>query len=378
MSHTYFVDAQGNRLPSRTEAQYVLKATVIENLPQSAQDRLKGEIRRGLNTFCQGGIAVSMIDDAFGDSETLGEDQEVLQLFALTRKSQVPVGFVLGRYLPDSNSYYIDLICGYTSDIQLRRVGLPNLPIGKILLKQAEDQAHALGFTKMKLSALSYVINYYRRYGYRHLREGDDKETSIVAAAAQELAKYRFKSDADFDRAFIVGYAELATNELVGSDADRRARIDHLAARLTDYFRDEDIKFRVNDGNIVAYDPDDEVNIELTTLVQEGEKYVPMVHALMQLRIAGFSAKDSKRPTLRKALEKWDDGDGWTPAAVDLGFGMTKLLRAQGGGKRKKGWKTRRGSKGRRQASKTRRHMRVQKQRNQTHKTNVRRCVRKY
>jgi len=300
-----------------------------------------------------------MVDDAFGDSETLGEDQEVLQLFALTRKSQVPVGFVLGRYLPDSNSYYIDLICGYTSDIQLRRVGLPKLPIGKILLKQSEDQAKALGFTKMKLSALSYVINYYRRYGYRHLHEGEHEESEEVAAAAQELANFRFASDADFERAFIVGYAELTTNELIGSEADRRAQMDHLAARLTDYFSDEDIKFRVEGEDVVAYDPDNEVNMDLTTLVQEGEKYVPMVHALMQLRISGFSAKDPKRPTLRKALEKWDDGDGWTPAAVDLGFGMTKQLRAAKGGKRRKTRKTRRG--GRRRVSKTRRRMRIQK-----------------
>lgn len=365
MSQTYFVDADGNRVASRDEAQYILKTTVIEDVPQSAQDRLKGEIRRGLDTFCQGGIADSMVDDAFGDSETLGEDQEVLQLAAITRKSQVPVGFVLGRYLPDSNSYYIDLICGYASDIQLGRVGPPKLPIGKILLKQAEDQARALGFTKMKLSALSYVINYYRRYGYRHLHEGEHEESPKVAAAAQELAKFRFGSDADFDRAFIVGYAELATNELIGSEADRLARMDHLAARLTDYFSDEDIKFRVEGGDVVAYDPDDEVNMDLTTLVQEGEKYVPMVHALMELRIAGFSAKDPKRPTLRKALEKWDDGDGWTPAAVDLGFGMTKQLRAAEGGRRRKGRKTQRG-KGRRRVSKTRRQTRIRKNRKST------------
>jgi len=375
MSRTYFVNAEGNRVPDRAGAQYVLKTTVIDEVPQYAQDALKSTIRKGLDTFCQGGIDASMVDDAFGDSETLGEDQEVLQLFALTRKSQVPVGFVLGRYLPDSNSYYIDLICGYTSDIQLRRVGLPKLPIGKILLQQAEDQARALGFTKMKLSALSYVINYYRRYGYRHLKEGESVESAEVAAAAEELAKFRFRSDADFDRAFIVGYAELATNELVGSEADRRARMDHLATRLTDYFSDEGIKFRVEGGDVVAYDPDDEVNMELTTLVQEGKKYVPMVHALMQLRIAGFSAKDPKRPTLRKALEKWDDGEGWTPAAVDLGFGMTKHLGAAGGGKRKKMRKTRRGA-GRRRVSKTRRQMRVRKSKN--HKSTVRHRVRKH
>lgn len=371
MSQTYFVDVDGNRVASRDKAQYILRATVIENVPQSAQDRLKGEIRRGLDTFCQGGIAASMVDDAFGDSETIGEDQEVLQLSAITRKSQVPVGFVLGRYLPDSNSYYIDLICGYTSDIQLQRVGLPKLPIGKILLKQAEDQAQALGFTKMKLSALSYVINYYRRYGYRHLQEGEHEESPEVEVAAQELAKFRFGSDADFDRAFIVGYAELATNELTGSEADRRARLNHLATRLTDYFGDEDIKFRVEGDNVVAYDHDDEVNMDLTRLVQEGKKYVPMVHALMQLRIAGFSARDPKRPTLRKALERFDDGEGWTPAAVDLGFGMTKLLRAAGGSKRRR--KTRRG-KGRRRVSKTRRQTCVRK----NHKSNVRRRGRKH
>jgi len=367
MSRTHFVDAEGNRVPSRAGAQYILETTVIDEVPQYAQDALKATIRKGIDTFCQGGIDVSMVDHAFGDREILGEDQEVLQLFALTRKSRVPVGFVLGRYLPDSNSYYINLICGYTSDIQLRRVGLPKLPIGKILLQQAEDQARALGFTKMKLSALSYVINYYRRYGYRHMHEGEQEESAEVVAAAQELAKYRFMSDADFDRAFIVGYAELATNELVSSKVDRQARLDHLAARLTNYFSDEDIKFRVEGDGVVAYDPDDEVNIDLTTLVQERGKYVPMVNALMQLRIAGFSARDPKRPTLRKALEKLDDGEGWTPAAVDLGFIMTKHLGAAGGGKKKKGLKTRRGGgKGRRRMSKTRRQTRIQKNRNKS------------
>jgi len=365
MSQTYFVDADGNRVADRAGAQYVLKATVIEELSQTAQDRLKEEIRRGLDTFCQGGIADSMVDDAFGDKETLGEDQEVLQLSAITRKSQTPVGFVLGRYLPDSNSYYIDLICGYTSEIQLRRVGLSKLPIGKILLKQAEDQARAQGFTKMKLSALSYVINYYRRYGYRHLHEGEHEESEEVAAAAQELAKFRFASDADFDRAFIVGYAVLTNKELAKSEADRRARMDHLATRLTRYFSDEDIKFRARGDKITAYDPGDMVNKELTALVQEGEKYGPMVKALMQLRISGFSAKDPKRPTLRKALEREDDGEGWTPAAVDLGFGMTKSLQAAEGGKRKKGRRTRR-SVGRRRMTKTRRRTRVRKYRKST------------
>ena len=366
MSQTYFVDDNGNRVASRAEAQYILKTTLIEEVSQSDQDALKATIRKGLSTFCHGGIAASMVDAAFGDSETLGEDQEVLQLFALTRKGQLPVGFVLGRYLHDSNSYYIDLICGNVSNIALKRAGVDKLPIGKILLKQAEDQARALGFTKMKLSALSYVINYYRQYGYRHVKEGEHEESPAVAAAAQELKKFRFASDNDFDRAFIVGYAELATNELVGSDADRRARMDHLAARLTDYFSDEDIKFRVEDSDVVAYDPDNEVNMDLTALVQERNKYVPMVHALMELRIAGFSARDPKRPTLRKALEKYDDGNGWTPAAVDLGFGMTKSLRGEGGSKRRKGGKTRRGKGGRRRVSKTQRQTRIRKNHNST------------
>lgn len=373
MSRTYFVNAEGNRVPDRAGAQYVLKTTVIEEVPQYAQDALKATIRKGLDTFCQGGIAASMVDDAFGDSETLGEDQEVLQLAAITRKSQVPVGFVLGRYLPDSNSYYIDLICGYASEIQLRQVGLPRLPIGKILLKQAEDQARALGFTKMKLSALAYVINYYRRYGYRHLKGGEHEESPEVAAAAEKLAKYRFASDADFDRAFIVGYAELATNELARSKADRRARMDHLAARLTEYFGDEDIKFRVEGGDVVAYNPDSSVNKELTELVKEGDKLVPLVHAIMQLRTEGFSARDPEKATLRKALEKFDDDEGWTPAAVDLGFGMTKHLGAAGGGKRNKGRKTRRG-KGRRRVTKTRRQTRVRK----NHKSTVRHRGRKH
>lgn len=95
---------------------------------------------------------------------------------------------------------YIDSICGKVKELgpelDFRQAqGKRPIRIGNILLKLIEDYAKMREFVQLKLSALLYVINYYRKIDYRHDKGCNDVEKPAIARLGGKLSRCIFKSD---------------------------------------------------------------------------------------------------------------------------------------------------------------------------------------
>ncbi len=95
---------------------------------------------------------------------------------------------------------YIDSICGKVNELGPEldfRIGQEERPlrIGNVLLKNVEDYAKMRGFIQLKLSALTYVINYYRKIGYLHNKGCNDVENADIKRLGNKVSKCIFKSE---------------------------------------------------------------------------------------------------------------------------------------------------------------------------------------
>lgn len=95
---------------------------------------------------------------------------------------------------------YIDSICGKVNELGPEldfRIGQEerSLRIGNVLLKNVEDYAKLRGFIQLKLSALTYVINYYRKIGYLHNKGCNDVENTDLSRLGNKVSKCIFKSE---------------------------------------------------------------------------------------------------------------------------------------------------------------------------------------
>ena len=99
---------------------------------------------------------------------------------------------------------YIDAICAKTNELgpeaefakeKAGDQGVPKIRLGSVLLNTVEDYAKLRGFDQLKLSALTYVINYYRRLGYKHDCGCDDSETDNIKRLGDKASKFIFGSE---------------------------------------------------------------------------------------------------------------------------------------------------------------------------------------
>ena len=99
---------------------------------------------------------------------------------------------------------YIDAICaksnvlGPEAEFAKEKAGdqdVPKIRLGLVLLNTVEDYAKLRDFDQLKLSALTYVINYYRRLGYRHDCGCGDSETPEIERLGEKASQFIFGSD---------------------------------------------------------------------------------------------------------------------------------------------------------------------------------------
>lgn len=82
----------------------------------------------------------------------------------------------------EDNSLYIDVIC---ANLEPRFKPEKTPPAGKALLHIVTEYARSEYFDYVSLSALINVINYYRQFGFRHLKEGQTIEHPDIAHLAE-------------------------------------------------------------------------------------------------------------------------------------------------------------------------------------------------
>jgi len=197
------------------------------NISKATWNYISAGIRRSQNLFCRGELS-----SHFFNKEKLETYTDVIvtlsiieQASGASRRERVRlIGFVMCNDLKTHPDYselvdtlYIDAICGNTLGVRApapvsdslwsepgynlnsERESHTTIKVGKIMLNMVEYYAISNGFEQMKLSALSYVINYYRNIGYTHTDGGDIEENPSIKKIAEAVSKKKYKSEEDVD-----------------------------------------------------------------------------------------------------------------------------------------------------------------------------------
>ena len=356
MKQTFYFDIRQNYLQAEDRDKAVFKLVVVKNPTEyGARGSTKKQWQRaGVNIrsssfrMCQGGISTGFFG---GDKANDASVIFFLYFIARTRTGthNEMIGFVLAddmhTYIPaHPGTLYIDAICANTDVRYVPEGGLKGA--GTLLMRQVEWYARDSGeFDIIKLSALPYVINYYRKLGFRHVEncsdlradqtpghEGElvEKDGAILQAARKNLQS-RFKSDTELQEAM---RAELAKEKRIhakGADK-RRIELDYLLSNLNEYFRPLDIKFvtsvpmrSATTEDIVALDDENDIDPKITKLIHQDNRAV--LDLLNELRGKGFSVECDERQAkhLRHNQRKDLEGD-IEFHCIEEGFTMLKCL----------------------------------------------------
>ena len=178
------------------------------------------------------------ISKGFFDSDKLLYDTDIIVLLYVFSghkyKNAVLNGFVMCddlNILPEDvedemkeNSLYIDAIC---SNPRLpRRLGepLPRVSFGKKLLDSVKEFAREKEYFGLSLSSLMYIINYYRKYGFRHLPKltGDVQfEDKQLEQLADNNLNFKFTDDTEMEDFM---WVEIIERMLEGKDTEVKQR----------------------------------------------------------------------------------------------------------------------------------------------------------
>jgi len=219
---------------------------------------------------------------------------------------------------------YINAICANTAVTRGEYEG-KKLRVGKLLMTQAEWYSRYNGFDKMQLSALGYVINYYRKFGFRHINSCDKGETSKMKSLAKKYENVRYPSDEDLINAFTIEAAKRYVR--LGTKSEK---LDYLMSNLNAYFTGQEIVFRVEGDKIVAYDEkdngNDTKNKKVTKMIDKEQPYI--FEFLEHLRqeghaVACLDEEDRRGKKIRPKPDK--DGD-LAFDCDDEGYNMVKCL----------------------------------------------------
>ena len=311
-------------------------------------------IRQSNFRMCQGGI-----NTGFFSGDTVNDASVIFLLYHLSKLrsgdiQKTLIGFALTNDLrperdlgedTDEGTLYIDAICTNTDVRHLRETGAKGA--GFLLMNEIENYANNPNnlvdgepFTNIKLSALPYVISYYRRLGYRHINhceelkythedwveadEDIDKATNQVTRL-----KIRFKNDEELDYALKVELAK--EKKLLGlGKAGEREKQDYLIANLNEYFRPDDIIFLKDKHSprksIIAVEKDtSKKHAFITKLLSQNNS--ALLYLLDVLRRKGFSVscQELQARYMRHNIKKDSDGD-IDFHCLDEGFTMRKCL----------------------------------------------------
>jgi hypothetical protein len=284
-------------------------------------------IRASNGPLCKGGI-----NRGFFQLDALDHTDIMFRLYFIGGQSEPKpfpggtlAGFVMVNLKHNGSTYYIDAIC---ADLKRGEIDQQKR-LGSLLVKQVEAYATRNGGEAVQLSALAYVIGYYRKLGYRHFLEcpRDGRVTApedpAITEAAEAALRLQFSSDAELDLAL---RAELAKKKSVwkpGSGLRRTSkRIDQLrlVESLYDYF-DHYTKFGTVNDEVVAIGGNDIEKI--TGLVRKDNSAI--LNLLTLLREKNFAVNCGDGVAKTDLSTKDTDGN-YNFHCNDEGFTMMKCL----------------------------------------------------
>ena len=296
-------------------------------------NRVAVSIRQSNFRMCQGGI-----NTGFFSGDTVNDASVIFLLYHLSRTrgreiQKTLIGFALTNDLrserdlggdTDEGTLYIDAICTNTDVRHARGGGVKGA--GFLLMNEIENYTSAASnlmdgepYTSIKLSALPYVIGYYRRLGYRHVNhcrdlihadgEWVEKDKDILRDTS-EVKKYkiRFKNDEDLDNALKVELAKDKKILVVGKEGEREKQ-DYLISNLNEYFKPDNILFikhkHSKGTTVVAIDKDTSKKHSFITrlLSQDNSPLLKLLDVLGE-RDFLFLVKNSKHAICAIILRK--------------------------------------------------------------------------
>ena len=345
---------------------FLLGDMAFPNATKMEWNRTARSIRNCNFRMCQGGI-----NTGFFSGDSVNNSSVIFLLYYITQKragvAETLIGFSQTLDLRtdkedhgvEEGTLYIDAICTNTKIRDLPDGGLKGA--GTLLMKQIEEYAldplnelDGEPFTNIKLSALPYVISYYRRLGYRHVHNcGDivyiperplgsqyiERDIDIMEMTdIMNEMKIRFKTDDDLDFALKI---ELAKEKIMFADGIDRESIllDYLILNLNEYFTPDNIIFMRNDidgiPGLLALDKGkgkepDKINHNIMELLGQDNKI--LLEFLNMLRVKGFSVSCDEKQVrfMRHNTRKDSDGD-IDFHCLDEGYTMRKCLYVERG-----------------------------------------------
>ena len=309
---------------------------------QSLWRELGASVRTSQIKMCH-----SMIPKGFLEQDTLDDSFAILLLSMKTPTRTNPnkhtlIGFAVLEYDSDEpKEIYLNALCGNTD---VRNKVPERVSAGRILMTQIEWMARQLGFSILKLSALGYVINYYRRLGFRHVENCSTGESGLarksrkrnkageakavdpvreydnsILEGAERFAGNRFKSDDELEQVYLIEVAK--RSELLGT---KEEKLNYMMARLNELFSARDTSFRVEKGKIIPLNNKGEVDQKLVKLLQMDD--TGTASFIDNLRRQGFAVEcDESNRGQRDGVKKNSDGELIMTCDSD-GYAMRKCL----------------------------------------------------
>ena len=265
-----------------------------EIIEEPDDDRLKNWKKAGKviidnqNYSCSGKIS-----KGFFDSDKLFYDTDIIVLlYVFTgRNNALLNGFVMCddlNIVPENvdeseaeNSLYIDAIC--SNPRKPRRMGKPLPPVsfGRKLLDHVKEFARENEYNGLSLSSLMYIINYYRKYGFRHLPKlnGDVQvEDKQLEQLADNNLNFKFTDDTEMEDFM---WVEIVERMLKGKDIEVKKRELKKYWNKRGLFDDEDLTEEEKDEEITA----------LINIYNDSYEGTKVGEFILELEKQGFSTK---------------------------------------------------------------------------------------
>lgn len=228
----YNVDEAGCRV-----YRYTPFAISVYGIREKGVDSILNSISYNVDDYCKKGVTSTYVDPY-----RIISDNDFLITLSYTRHRDFPheeriVGFAVvadtrGRTNGDDNSLYIDIICSNNSLHGTR------FPGGKVILNAIVEYARNSGYDSVSLKALSNVVNYYRQFGFRFLKNGETEEQPHIRQLAEANASHRIATPGEANRLLLVERAILFSREVdddgvpqLNSELLRENLMDQLALK---------------------------------------------------------------------------------------------------------------------------------------------------
>lgn len=229
MSIVKYISKDGNYSEEKTD----IKIEIFKKNDNEEQWKLlESLITKDMDILCKNNISSSYIAGGIPDYI-----QIIIILSYLKNDISNTIGFM--TITTSNNCLYIDVICANASSANIQ------LAAGKILMIEVEEYAKLNGYECLELSSLLHVVNFYRKIGFRFVKDKNDRENPEIARLA-ELNKTRFFSS--FRLAYIIMKIELALQLTNGPDKTGKSLLENMTILEVDKNLTEDnAKKMVND-----------------------------------------------------------------------------------------------------------------------------------